>query len=272
MSIASLNSTNPTQNQDVRSSITAAVRYASGKAGVDFSYLLAKAAAESGFQADAKARTSSATGLFQFVEETWLDMIEQNGGKYGLVHYAEALRTGEVDPAMKERILALRENPRISALMAAELTRDNKIVLEREVGRDVGDTELYMAHFLGAGGAARFLNAMEDNASRPAAEVLPHAARANKAIFYQRGEAKSLAEVYADLQGRMAMASNAAEAATAPKARSADQSRAAEPVRAMARNETASSLTRGFLPALSMETQLFLAKLPIPGESGTATA
>ncbi|MBT5414049.1 MAG: lytic transglycosylase domain-containing protein [Rhodospirillaceae bacterium] len=272
MSIASLKPAISVAEQGVPSNVTAAVRYASDKAGVDFSYLLAKAAAESGFRADAKARTSSATGLFQFVEETWLDMIEQHGAKYGLVHHADSLREGTVDPAMKERILALRENPRLSALMAAEYTRANQTVLEREVGGEIGETELYMAHFLGAGGAARFLAAMADDPSGPAADILPRAAHANRDIFYERDAARSLAAVYGDLQARMVQADATARAATAPKSHDASQELAALPVRARARAGAAAPLPRTFLPPLAMETQLFLAKLPIPGESRTAMA
>jgi hypothetical protein len=268
VSISSLKPAISPAEQGIPSNVTAAVRYASGKAGVDFSYLLAKAAAESGFQADAKSRTSSATGLFQFVEETWLDMIGQHGAKYGLVHYADALKDGTADREMKERILALRESPRLSALMAAEYTRANQTVLDREVGGEIGDTELYMAHFLGAGGAARFLNAMAETPDRAAAEILPHAARANRAIFYDRGQPKSLAAVYEDLHGRMAQAGDAAQAATATRA-PADRP---DPVAQHMGAVTAASLPRTFLPPLAMETQLFLARLPIPGESGSATA
>lgn len=268
MSIASLKPAISAAEQGIPSNVTAAVRYASGKAGVDFSYLLAKAAAESGFQADAKSPTSSATGLFQFVEETWFDMIQQHGAKYGLVHYADSLKEGTADPEMKERILALRENPRLSALMAAEYTRANQSVLNREVGGEIGDTELYMAHFLGAGGAARFLNAMAENPDRQASEILPHAARANRSIFYDRGQPKSLAAVYEDLRGRMAQAGDAAQAATTHKVRVDNPDPTAQHMRTV----TAASLPRTFLPPLAMETQLFLARLPIPGESGSATA
>lgn len=268
MSIASLKPAISAAEQVIPSNVTAAVRYASGKAGVDFSYLLAKAAAESGFQTDAKSQTSSATGLFQFVEETWFDMIGQHGAKYGLVHYADALKDGTADPAMKERILALRENPRLSALMAAEYTRANQAALNRAVGGEIGDTELYMAHFLGAGGATRFLNAMAENPDRQASEILPQAARANRAIFYERGQPKSLAAVYEDLQGRMAQADDAARTAVSASPRTDSP----DPAAHHARTLTAAALPRIFLPPLGMETQLFLAKLPIPGDNGGATA
>src|SRR3546814_14882605 len=77
---------------DVRS----AVRLASAETGVSFSYLMAKAAVESGYRTDVKATTSSATGLSQFTERTWLGMVEEPGAKYGLEAYANAAVYGSV--------------------------------------------------------------------------------------------------------------------------------------------------------------------------------
>jgi hypothetical protein len=81
--------------------------------------------------------------------------------------------------------------------MAAEFASDNRDYLEQRLGRPVGQTDLYMAHFLGAAGAANFLSGMSDNPEQPAAALLPAAARANRSVFYQRnGEAKSVRDVY----------------------------------------------------------------------------
>ena len=57
------------------------IQRASDETGVDFSYLVHQAKAESSFDPNAKARTSSATGLFQFIERTWLDLAEKHGHK-----------------------------------------------------------------------------------------------------------------------------------------------------------------------------------------------
>lgn len=187
-----------------RGQIVNAIRQAGASAGVDFSYLLNKASQESGLDSDAKAKGSSATGLFQFIEQTWLRMVKTHGEKYGLGEAASKITVNDAgtakisDASTRQQILALRNDPRISACMAAEFTRDNKSALEGKLDSKVGATELYLAHFLGADGAAKFLGAMQKNPSAAAADVLPKAAAANPAVFYGRnGTAVSLEKVYA---------------------------------------------------------------------------
>jgi hypothetical protein len=183
--------------------VVAAVQTASAKTGVNFSYLMQKAGVESGYDASAKASTSSASGLFQFTEQTWLRMVADHGAADGYGKYASAIQEradGKLyvpDAKLNQEILDLRNDPRASALMAAEYARDNADDLQAAVGGKVGTTELYLAHFLGSGGASQFLNAMKANPSAPAAGVLPQAAAANKAVFYDdTGRAKTLKEVY----------------------------------------------------------------------------
>ncbi|MCG5242155.1 transglycosylase SLT domain-containing protein [Azospirillum doebereinerae] len=185
-------------------SVEAAVRNASEKTGVDFSYLMEKAAVESGYRTDVKSSSSSATGLYQFIDSTWLQTMKDHGAEHGLGKYANAIQTrGDgrpyvADADMKKEILDLRKDPTVSALMAAEYTKENKEHLEETVDGTIGSTELYMAHFLGAGGASKFLNAMQDNPGRTARDVFPDAAAANKNVFYDKatGKAKSLKEIY----------------------------------------------------------------------------
>lgn len=177
--------------------IVAAVEKAAASTGVDFAYLMEKAAAESSFDATAKAKTSSATGLYQFIESTWLEMVEKHGAKHGLAREANALASGEAGRAERGRILALRNDPALSAAMAAEFTRENRNHLEETVGGNVGNTELYLAHFLGAGGAEKFLKAHSADPNRPAAMLLPEAAAANRAVFFDgAGRMRSLADIY----------------------------------------------------------------------------
>ena len=179
-----------------------AVATAARSTGVDFAYLMEKASVESGYRTDVQAKTSSATGLFQFIDSTWLDMVKDHGAKHGLGAYAEMIdrrsdgRAVVDDPIARREILELRKDPRISALLAGELAQENRRHLEGELGRPVGQTELYMAHFLGAGGATKFLKAMDQNPSQPAAGLLPEAARANRSIFYDRGQPRTVSEIY----------------------------------------------------------------------------
>ncbi len=194
--------------QGARPDVVSAIRQASAQTGVDFAYLLEKAAAESSLNPQAQAETSSARGLYQFIDKTWLDTMDKHGAAHGYPNAANAIkRDSDGNPVIgdvkaKEYILSLRDNPRISALMAGEFAQDNRQTLEHSLGRQVGNAELYMAHFLGAEGAAKFLNTLETNPDSAAASIVPAAARANQNVFYDEGMALSVDQVFARLAGK----------------------------------------------------------------------
>lgn len=175
-----------------------ALAAAAGRTGVDFTALYKTARLESGFNPAAKARTSSATGLFQFIDSSWLNMLARHGARHGLA------------PASRAEALALRNDPAAASLMAAEHMADNARLLESRLGREAGPTDLYLAHFLGPGGAVRFLQALQAAPDQAAATLLPAAARANRAIFFDAGQPRSLSEVHQLLAGRMESAESPA--------------------------------------------------------------
>ncbi|WEK44670.1 MAG: lytic transglycosylase domain-containing protein [Candidatus Sphingomonas colombiensis] len=183
--------------------IQSAIQRAAARTGIDFDYLMGQAKVESGLNANARATTSSASGLYQFVDQSWLSVMKRHGSEYGLGWAADAIgrnasgRMTVNDPATKQAILALRNDPEIASAMAAEHASDNKDALESSTGRTANGTDLYMAHFLGLGGARRFLNGMQNNPDATAANMFPAAARANRGVFYDSdGSARSLSEVY----------------------------------------------------------------------------
>lgn len=185
-----------------RDRVGSAIANASARTGVDFSYMLQQAKIESGLNPDARARTSSATGLYQFIEQTWLGTVKKHGAKHGLEGAANAISQGRdgryrvADPAARHAILDLRRQPEAASAMAAEFAADNQQYLETRLGRPMQSVDLYLAHFLGAGGAERFLSAHDANPNTPAASLLPDAARANRSIFYARsGAPRSLSEI-----------------------------------------------------------------------------
>ncbi len=188
---------------------TQAIAQASARTGVDFDYLLKTAQRESSLDAGAKAQTSSAAGLFQFIEQTWLGMVKNHGAKHGLADHAAAIsvdangRYEIADPAKKSAILALRHDPETSSLMAAEYTQEAASVLEAGLGRAPTDAELYMAHFLGAGSAARLIHLAESAPQTVAANTFPKAAAANRSIFFDgNGNGRSAADVVANLSAK----------------------------------------------------------------------
>jgi hypothetical protein len=182
--------------------VTNAIAMASQRTGIDFGYLLGQARIESGFNPTARAATSSATGLFQFVDQSWLAVINDHGATYGLDWAADAVQRGSngryyvADPALRQQILDLRNHPETASVMAAASAGDNKAYLEARTGRAAGAVDLYLAHFLGPAGAARFIEGHAANPDGNAAAALPTAARANRSIFYDRnGGARSFAEI-----------------------------------------------------------------------------
>ena len=180
-----------------------AIASASQRTGVDFNYLIGQAQVESGMNAGARASTSSARGLYQFIEQSWLGVVKEHGAEHGLGWAADAIQrtpSGRYvvnDAATRRSILGLRNDPSAAALMAAEHAADNKSALEGSIGRDATGTDLYMAHFLGLGGARKFLKSMAANPERDGASLFPAAARANRSVFYAAdGSARSLSEIY----------------------------------------------------------------------------
>lgn len=183
-----------------------AIRTGAQASGTDFDYLLRTAQRESSLDPAARASTSSATGLFQFIEQTWLAMVKREGPRFGLEREAQAIAQrpdgalAVADPALRREILALREDPETSAILAGALTNHNREALAGALGREPRPADLYVAHVLGARGAAALISRATQDPAAPAAEMFPEAARANKAIFYDRsGRARGAGEVYAVL-------------------------------------------------------------------------
>ncbi len=193
-----------------------AIDQAGDKSDVDFDYLLQTAIRESSLNPAAKAPTSSATGLFQFLDSTWLQVMKQEGPRLGYQTYADAIkvdRDGDyyiADKAMRKEVLKLREDPQVSADLAAAFTRSNGEYLRARFGRMPSPGELYIAHFLGAQGAEKFFNAGLNTPDAVAAKLFPRQARANPTIFYDQGEARTIREVYKVLVAKHVAAAPAA--------------------------------------------------------------
>src|ERR1700740_3132314 len=71
--------------------IAGAIKQAAGATGVNFQYLLATAKMESNFNPTAGASTSSAHGLYQFIDQTWLGTVKEAGAQLGYGKYPDAL-------------------------------------------------------------------------------------------------------------------------------------------------------------------------------------
>jgi hypothetical protein len=160
----------------------ATVMEAAKLTGTDPKELATIMAIESGFNPNAKSKTSSATGLNQFTSETWDEMMGKHAAKFG------------IDPKTPPT------DPRANAIMGGMLLKQNKSYLKKTKS-DVNLTDAYMAHFLGAGGATEF-NKLDDN-SIPA-RSMPKAAKSNQPIFFDRsGKPRTKAEIYKLMENKV---------------------------------------------------------------------
>ncbi len=175
-----------------RAEVMAALKMAARSTGVGFDYLVKTAQRESNFDPNAKAGTSSATGLFQFTDATWMSMLERYGARHGV----------GVEGQSRAELLALRKDAKLSSLMAGELAGENARILEKKLGRPATSAELYTAHFMGPSDAGRLIQAARANKAGDAADMFPSAAKANVNVFRGKdGADLTVAQLYAKLTG-----------------------------------------------------------------------
>lgn len=155
--------------------------------------LMAVADKESSFVTAVQAKTSSATGLYQFIERTWLGVVRDFGAKYGLEKEAAMITSDAndrpviTDPAERARVLEMRRDPYLSALMAGEMLKRDAARIAQRIGRELTLGEIYLAHFLGPDDAEEFLANVVNKPAAAAAALLPGPARANRSIFFAAG-------------------------------------------------------------------------------------
>jgi hypothetical protein len=191
----------------IDSGILAAIRLGSMRTGIDFSFLMELAAAESSFDPTRIAHSTGAAGLYQFKDGTWLESVKKYGKKYGIGRYASQVenyvddagkaRPSIDDPVTYRHVLNLRHNPRIAALLAGEYVKNNMKRLSSSLDHKPGYTELYLTHFFGTSGAISFLKVLDEDPDRIAGEVFPDAAKTNRSIFRTaRSRPRTVTEIY----------------------------------------------------------------------------
>jgi hypothetical protein len=196
-----------------RTAVTGAIRQAAQVTGTSFDYLLATAKVESDLNPNLTMRSSSATGLFQFLDQTWLATLKQGGPAFGYGAYANAIartpsgRYVVADPSLRGEIMRLRKDPTANALMGGVVTQLNAAQLAKRIGRAPSEGELYIAHFFGPYAAAKAIKLAGSDPTANAAAIFPAAAAANRPIFHDKqGNARSIAGVCAELMRRYQVA------------------------------------------------------------------
>ncbi len=204
------------KNIDVQKQIIAA----SHRSDIDAEYLLLLATIESSLNPKAKARTSTATGIFQFLEQTWLEVIRDYGAKYGLEKEAKMIRKGKKgNPHLlyvknkkeERRILNMRFDPTISTQMAIEFTNKNKEFLEKELKVKATNVNLYTVHFFGKNNAKKFFKILH---KKPHWNPIDFFGRGvvnrNKGVFYfKNGKTpRSFGQIHSEFEKRINKARN----------------------------------------------------------------
>jgi hypothetical protein len=205
--------------------VTGAIKRAAQSTGANFDYLLTTAKVESNLDPNSTISTSTATGLFQFLDQTWLGVMKTAGRAFGFGRYADAIsqtssgRYVVDDPALRDEMMKLRKDPTANAMMGGVITQQNAAVLEKRIGRKPTEGELYVAHFFGPHAAARVLQLAASEPNTDAVALFPEAARANRSVFYdRRGNARTIAGVRDELVRRYQVAKARMVPSAAPTA------------------------------------------------------
>ena len=257
MSVDTINATAAAGVDPTRVKIAGSIKQAASTTGASFEYLLATAKMESNFNPKASATTSSAGGLFQFIDQTWLGTVKEAGSQLGYGQYADAITKDSSggysvsNPSDRAAVMKLRDDPDAASSMAGVLTQSNSFKLTGKIGRRPTDAELYMAHFMGVGGAGKLISSAEDSPNANAARMFPNAAAANPSIFYDRSSAaRSVSQVYSVLTSRYASAANSQATQSAMAAVGGD----------IKRNVAVASASPS--PTMSMDTAAYLSTFP----------
>jgi len=204
-------------NPQVPLAVRDAIQSAARESGVDPKLLTAIAWRESRFDPNARNQQSSAKGLLQFTSGTWLQVVRDYGSQHDVADYAAAIRTSRsgdfiVPEQMRSAILDLRDNPILSAKLAAQDMLRHRTAMEAELGRSVTSTDLYLLHVLGPTGAMRFLKAVAKHPSESSLQVASLRVMRNAGLLARDGRPLTVAKAYASTTNML----NSQDARSAP--------------------------------------------------------
>jgi len=203
---------------DVPPAILAAIQSAARESGVDPHLLAAIAWRESRFDPNARNQQSSAKGLLQFTTGTWLQMVRDYGSQHDVADYAAAIHTtqsGDLvvsEQQMRDAILQLRNDPILSAKLAAENMMRQRAIMQAQLKRRMRPADLYLIHVLGPTGATRFLTAVAKHPTTSSLDVASLTVMRNAGLLSRDGQPLSVASTYAATQSML----NAQRARSAP--------------------------------------------------------
>ncbi len=199
------------------SSVIGSLYNASVKSGVDMELLLLKAILESDLGRYIEAKRSSARGLFQYIEPTWLILIKRYGAQIGYPEYASAIKIGKrtgipyfKGPAkyLRPEILALRYDPDASAMIKAyQIKEETQTIRSYKRSKRVTTTDHYIAHMMGLSLARDFYDLKNKNSIIAVARLnrpeMREAAKLNRIFFYDKKRPLTAPEAYKKFDARV---------------------------------------------------------------------
>ena len=216
-----------------------AIQVAARASGVDPYLLTAIAWRESRFRSNARNSQSSAKGLLQFTSETWLQVVRAYGSQHNVGGYAAAIQRDESGAlvvsgkGMRAAILRLRNDPVLSAKLAAQNMSQQVTAMQGQLGRSVAPADLYLLHVLGPTGAERFLTAVAQRPSVSSVKVASYDVIRNAGLLARDGRPMTVANTYA-AAGAMLDAQRARSAAQSPPPKAGEDVEAAMPIQVSA--------------------------------------
>lgn len=202
---------NAVRDPTIGGAISAASGMTQGRVSV--SYLTRMTGRESNYDPNAKNPSSSATGLTQFTEGTWLEMVRNYPEQMGLERGASQRQLAT--PEGRAELLKLRTDATMSIKAGALYADQNAKVFQQTFGSAPTDTDLYLMHFLGGGGGPAFLRQLRADSTSPifpTGNFTSDQIAANKSVFYKaNGEPRTFGEVYRNISSSFTGSQSAAQ-------------------------------------------------------------
>lgn len=193
------------KDQGLDPSVVDAMYDASIAQDVDFGILALSSMLESEFGSNTISASSSARGMFQFIDSTWLILIHKYGKRIGLNAESDSLyldqKTGRIEVKndsriTRESILTLRDDPRIISMIKAFHLKEEEQALTDFGITAPHATDYYIVHMLGTGFAQKFYELKNQNASLPLAQSgitgAEQAANNNPYFFFSASKTQPL--------------------------------------------------------------------------------
>ena len=157
---------------------------------------------ESRYRPGARTHLSSASGLLQFTSETWLQNIYQVGKSCGAGTYALLIHRSPrglltvQNLHMRQMLLKLRDDPVMSAKLAAAAMNRQRQITQDATGRRMTSVDLYLLHVLGPNGSAKFHLAALQQPTTLSTHVVRRALLHDAGLLAADGGAMTVANTY----------------------------------------------------------------------------